>query len=77
MPVCKTVEEYVQLVGPHQQHPFQRADKPRERLMGIRCPQDGAEAYISIADFRETGDLPKYEELIDPFLPEDKRKKKK
>lgn len=64
---CSSVEQYVKTIGPHHQHPTERADQPFQRLMGRRCKQCDIEARISIADFRNTGDVPVYEKLMEEF----------
>jgi hypothetical protein len=67
--IVKTAQEYAQALGPHMQHEVYRCDKPHDRLMGKGCRTCGVEHFISIADFRENGDLAIYEKEIKPFTP--------
>lgn len=66
-----SVEQYVQEVGPLIQKgvPSYRADVPEEGLLGLGFAEADTEVLISIAEFKATGDLIKYGELIDPFEP--------
>jgi hypothetical protein len=72
--LVKTSKDYAAAIGPHLAHEVYRCDKPHDRLMGKGCRTCGLETYISIADFREQGDLEAYEKELKPF--EDALKKK-
>ena len=74
MQIVKTSKDYALAIGPHLQHDVYRCDKPTDRLMGKGCRTCNVEALISIADFREHGDLEEYEKALKPF--EDAAKKK-
>lgn len=65
--LVKTAVEFALKLGPHLEHDWYRCDKPHDRLMGKGCRTCGEETYISIADFREGGDLPEYEKALEPF----------
>ncbi len=73
-----SVEQYVQEVGPLMQKGLEmyRADVPEEGLLGVGFTGADTEVLISIAEFKATGDLVKYGELIDPFEPEGKKTQK-
>ncbi|MBI3183092.1 MAG: hypothetical protein HYZ28_13220 [Myxococcales bacterium] len=70
----KTAADFAKALGPHLEHEWYRCDKPDERLMGKGCRTCAVEHYISIADFRETGDLEAYEKDLKPFKPAKKKK---
>ena len=53
-----------------------RADMPEEGLLGVGFNGAETEVLISIAEFKATGDLVKYGELIEPFEPEGKKTQK-
>jgi hypothetical protein len=74
--LVKTAQEFAQALGPHLEHEAYRCDKPHDRLMGKGCKTCDLEAFISIADFRETGDLEAYDKELKPFIKDDKKKKK-
>ncbi len=73
-----SVDQYVQEIGPLIQQGLKvyRADDPEGGLMGIGFEGADTEVMISIAEFKTTGDLIKYGELIDPFEPAGKKTKK-
>jgi hypothetical protein len=73
-----TVEQYVQEIGPLMQKglAMYRADQPEEGLLGVGFAGEDTEVLISIAEFKTTGDLIKYGELIDPYEPEGKKSQK-
>ena len=73
-----SVEQYVQEIGPLMQKGLNqyRADVPEEGLLGVGFDGADTEVLISIAEFKSTGDLVKYGELIDPFEPEGKKTQK-
>ena len=73
-----SVEQYVQEVGPLLQKglAMYRADRPEEGLMGVGFAGEDTEVLISIAEFKATGDLVKYGELIDPYEPAGKKTQK-
>ncbi len=73
--VFKTALDFARALGPHLQHDWYRCDKPHDRLMGKGCRTCGLEHYISIADFRENGDLEVYEKELKAFQPEKEKKK--
>ncbi len=73
MLVFKTAQEFAQALGPHMEHEWYRCDKPHDRMMGKGCRTCGVEHFISIADFRSTGDLEVYEKEIKPFAPKKKK----
>ena len=70
----KTAKEYAHALGPHLEHDWYRCDKPHDRLMGKGCRTCGTEAFISIADFRASGDLEEYEKELKQFQPDKKKK---
>jgi hypothetical protein len=73
---CRTVSEYVDAIGPHDQHPTTyRCDDAAARLLGRGCREHAIEALISIADFKSSGDLPEYERLMKEKYPAPKKKK--
>jgi hypothetical protein len=74
--LTKSAEEFGKLLGPHLEHDWYRCDKPHDRLMGKGCRTCGVEHYISIMDFRESGDLEVYDSALKPFLPERLKGKK-
>ena len=73
-----SVEQYVQEIGPLMQQGLEmyRADMPEEGLLGVGFNGAETEVLISIAEFKATGDLVKYGELIEPFEPEGKKTQK-
>jgi hypothetical protein len=73
-----SVEQYVQEIGPLLQKGLEmyRADLPEEGLLGVGFEGADTEVLISIAEFKATGDLVKYGELIEPFEPEGKKTQK-
>lgn len=73
-----SVEQYVQEIGPliKKGVPTYRADVPEEGLLGLGFEGEDTEVLISIAEFKGTGDLVKYGELIDPYEPEGKKSQK-
>ena len=73
-----SVEQYVQEIGPLIQKGLEmyRADLPEEGLLGVGFTGAETEVLISIAEFKATGDLVKYGELIDPYEPEGKKTQK-
>jgi len=73
-----SVEQYVQEIGPLMQKGLEmyRADLPEEGLLGLGFNGADTEVLISIAEFKATGDLVKYGELIEPFEPEGKKTQK-
>ena len=73
-----SVEQYVQEIGPLMQKGLEmyRADLPEEGLLGLGFDGADTEVLISIAEFKATGDLVKYGELIEPFEPEGKKTQK-
>ncbi len=74
---CRTVAEYVDAIGPHDQHRTYRCDEPAAHLLGRGCSEHGVEVVISIAAFKATGDLPEYERLMGEKFPAPKAKGKK
>ena len=73
-----SVEQYVQEIGPLIQKGLEmyRADLPEEGLLGVGFNGAETEVLISIPEFKATGDLVKYGELIDPYEPEGKKTQK-
>jgi hypothetical protein len=73
-----SVEQYVAEIGPLMQkgYPMYRADDPENRLLGVGFEGADTEVLISIQEFKETGDLLKYGELIEPYEPEGKKTQK-
>ena len=73
-----SVEQYVKEIGPLMQQGLEmyRADLPEEGLLGLGFTGQDTEVLISIREFKETGDLIKYGELIDPYEPEGKKSQK-
>ncbi len=73
-----SVEQYVQEIGPLMQKGLEmyRADIPEEGLLGVGFTGAETEVLISIREFKETGDLVKYGELIEPYEPEGKKTQK-
>ena len=53
-----------------------RADDPENMLLGVGFDGADTEVLISIAEFKSTGDLVKYGELIDPYEPAGKKSQK-
>jgi hypothetical protein len=72
--IVKTAKDFALALGPHLEHDVYRCDKPHDRLMGKGCRTCGIENYVSIADFRETGDLEVYEKELKPFEKDPKKK---
>lgn len=73
--LLKTAADFARALGPHLGHTWYRCDKPHDRLIGKGCRTCDVEHYISIAHFRETGDLEVYEKELKPFKPEKEKKK--
>ena len=73
-----SVEQYVQEIGPLMQQGLEmyRADMPEEGLLGVGFNGADTEVLISIPEFKATGDLVKYGELVEPFEPEGKKTQK-
>ncbi|MGZ6143180.1 MAG: hypothetical protein ACXWLM_07565 [Myxococcales bacterium] len=73
-----SVAQYVQEIGPLMQKGLEtyRADVPEEGLLGLGFNGADTEVLISIAEFKATGDLVKYGELIEPYEPEGKKTQK-
>jgi hypothetical protein len=73
-----SVEQYVQEIGPLMQKglTMYRADAPEEHLLGVGFEGAETEVLISIAEFKGTGDLMRYGELIEPYEPAGKKTKK-
>ncbi len=73
-----SVEQYVQEIGPLMQKgiPTYRADIPEEGLLGLGFTGMDTEVLISIEEFKKTGDLVKYGELVEPYEPEGKKTQK-
>ena len=73
-----SVEQYVQEIGPLMQKglAMYRADVPEEGLLGVGFEGSETEILISIDEFKATGDIVKYGELIDPYEPEGKKTQK-
>jgi hypothetical protein len=73
-----SVEQYVQEIGPLMQQGLEmyRADMPEEGLLGVGFNGADTEVLISIPEFKATGDLVKYGELIEPFEPAGKKTQK-
>jgi hypothetical protein len=73
-----SVEQYVQEIGPLIKKGLKtyRADAPEEGLLGLGFEGEDTEVLISIAEFKATGDLVKYGELIEPYEPEGKKSQK-
>jgi hypothetical protein len=53
-----------------------RADDVEQGLLGLGFEGADTEVFISIAEFKATGDIIKYGQLIDPFEPEGKKTQK-
>ena len=73
-----SVEQYVAEIGPlmKQGLPMYRADDVEQGLLGVGFTGAETEVLISIQEFKETGDLVKYGELIEPYEPEGKKSQK-
>jgi hypothetical protein len=73
-----SVEQYVQEIGPLLQQGLKtyRADDPESGLLGVGFEGADTEVLIAIPEFKQTGDLVKYGELIEPFEPAGKKTKK-
>ena len=73
-----SVEQYVAEIGPLMKQGFQmyRADDPEHGLLGVGFAGSETEVFISIREFKDTGDLVKYGELIEPYEPEGKKTQK-
>ena len=73
-----SVEQYVKEIGPLMQQGLEmyRADLPEEALLGVGFNGADTEVLISIDEFKQTGDLVKYGELVDPYEPEGKKTQK-
>jgi len=73
-----SVEQYVAEIGPLLQQglPAYRADDVENGLLGVGFSGADTEVLISIEEFKQTGDLIKYGELIEPYEPEGKKTQK-
>ncbi|HWE23740.1 MAG TPA: hypothetical protein VG496_07340 [Myxococcales bacterium] len=73
-----SVEQYVAEIGPlmKQGLAMYRADDPEHGLLGVGFNGADTEILISIREFKETGDLVKYGELIEAYEPEGKKTQK-
>ena len=73
-----SVEQYVAEIGPLLQQglPIYRADEVENGLLGVGFTGADTEVLISIEEFKQTGDLIKYGELIEPYEPEGKKTQK-
>jgi hypothetical protein len=73
-----SVEQYVAEIGPLMQKglTMYRADDPENRLLGVGFEGADTEVMISIAEFKSTGDLVRYGELIEPYEPAGKKTQK-
>lgn len=73
-----SVAQYVNEIGPLMQKGLEtyRADVPEEGLLGVGFVGAETEVLISIGEFKATGDLLKYGELIEPYEPADKKTQK-
>jgi hypothetical protein len=73
-----SVAEYVNEIGPLMQKGLEmyRADLPEEGLLGVGFVGADTEVMISIPEFKATGDLVKYGELIEPYEPPGKKTQK-
>ena len=73
-----SVEQYVAEIGPllKQGVPMYRADDVEQGLLGVGFTGADTEVLISIEEFKQTGDLVKYGELIEPYEPEGKKTQK-
>jgi hypothetical protein len=73
-----SVEQYVAEIGPLMQKGYRmyRADEVENLLLGVGFDGADTEVLISIEEFKETGDLLKYGELIEPYEPEGKKTQK-
>jgi hypothetical protein len=73
-----SVEQYVAEIGPlmKQGLPMYRADEVEHGLLGVGFAGADTEVLISIEEFKATGDLVKYGELIEPYEPEGKKSQK-
>ena len=73
-----SVEQYVKEIGPLIQQGLEsyRADDPEKALLGLGFAAADTEVQISIAEFKKTGDLVRYGELIDPYEPAGKKSQK-
>ena len=69
----KTAREYALALIPHLDHESYRCDEPYEELMGKGCRTCGVEAFISIADFRASGDLEAFEAEMKPHVKKGKK----
>jgi hypothetical protein len=73
-----SVEQYVNEIGPFIQQGLAqyRADDVEQGLLGLGFEGADTEVFISIAEFKATGDIIKYGQLIDPFEPEGQKTQK-
>ncbi len=73
-----SVEQYVAEIGPllQQELPMYRADDVEHGLLGVGFTGADTEVLISIQEFKQTGDLVKYGELIEPYEPAGKKTQK-
>jgi hypothetical protein len=69
---CTTAEEYAHALGPHLEHETYRCDDIPGRRMGKGCKTCNIEAYIAIVAFKQTGDLPAFEKVIETYKPKKK-----
>ena len=67
-----SVEQYVAEIGPRLKEgvAMYRADDVEQGLLGVGFAGADTEVLISIDEFKQTGDLVKYGELIEPYEPE-------
>jgi hypothetical protein len=72
----KTVLDYANAVGPHAKHENYRADRPFDRLIGKGCKTCDVETFISIADFKDTGNLELWEKEWAKYEPKEEKAKK-
>ena len=73
-----SVEQYVAEIGPLLKEgvAMYRADDVEQGLLGVGFAGADTEVLISIEEFKQTGDLVKYGELIEPYEPEGKKTQK-
>jgi hypothetical protein len=69
----KTAQEYAQALIPHLEHDVYRCDRPHGEIMGKGCRTCAVEAFISIADFRASGDLETFEKEMKPYVKKGKK----
>ena len=73
--IVNTAQDFARALGPHLEHVCYRCDYPFVFFFFKGCRTCVVELYISIADFRDNGDLEVFEKEIKTFMP-DKGKKK-